>query len=214
MKQWLLAVTLLFSFFSLEANAASKPYIPLIAEKYRSTVIREARFRFGMDAPTPAIAAQFHQESRWIFDARSVFAEGLGQFTPDSAQTIARKHKELGPADTLNPTWSIRALIYYDSDLLNMFTAKTECDDWAFALSGYNGGPGWVIRDKKKAQQLGLDPYVYWGSVEKVNAGRAPQYIKENRSYPVKILLTHQKYYLQSGQWGAKEVCHGITPSQ
>ncbi|MEB4492761.1 lytic transglycosylase domain-containing protein, partial [Pasteurella multocida] len=64
-----------------------------------------------------------------------------------------------------------------------------------FTLSAYNGGLGWVQRDKKKAQAQGLDPLLYWNNVEQVNAGRSRANFAENRGYPQRIIYRWQPIY-------------------
>lgn len=159
-----------------------------------------------MDAPISTLAGQVHQESAWNLRAKSAYASGLTQFTPDTEKWIIKAFPEIGSEGAVDPHWSIRAMMKYDNYLLKKTSAKTECDDWAFALSAYNGGLGWVIRDKKLAQAAGKDPLLWWGNVE-LYSKRAPQFIKENRDYPEKIIHRHQLQYLKDGRWGTKKVC-------
>lgn len=191
-----------------EARAAG---YPPQAERYRRDLIRSARYVFGMSAPVAVLAGQVHQESAWREDARSPYAAGLAQFTPATVDTMRRAYAdELGylPRATaaLDPRWALLALCRYDKQLLGMFPAATEADRWAFALAAYNGGPGWIIRDRAKAKAQGLDHLVWFGSVETVNAGRAPQFFRENRDYPRRILLRHQALY--RSWWPGVAVAH------
>ena len=71
----------------------------------------------------------------------------------------------------------------------------------AFTLSAYNGGLGWVNRDKKLARQKGMDSARWFGAVETVNAGRSVAAWKENRNYPRFILKERQHTYRKAG-WG------------
>jgi hypothetical protein len=66
-------------------------------------------------------------------------------------------------------------------------------------LSAYNGGLGWISRDQALASRQGLDPLVWFGSVERVNAGRSAANWRENRAYPQHIIYTHQPRY---ATWG------------
>jgi hypothetical protein len=84
----------------------------------------------------------------------------------------------------------------------------SDCDRMAFALSAYNGGLGWVQKDRKLATSRGLDASRYWNQVEKVNAGRSAANFRENRGYPLKIIYTWQPRYLAAG-WGPGE-CHDV----
>ena len=71
----------------------------------------------------------------------------------------------------------------------------------AFTLSAYNGGLGWVNRDRKKARALGVDDRRWFGAVENVNAGRGRAAFRENRNYPRLILKERQYAYIKAG-WG------------
>ncbi|MDF5986511.1 lytic transglycosylase domain-containing protein [Pseudomonas aeruginosa] len=121
--------------------------IPTAAEQYRRTLVRSAHAGWGLSAPIATFAAQVHQESRWRADARSpVGAQGLAQFMPGTAEWIAGLYPAaLGANQPFNPGWALRALVTYDRWLYDRNQASSECDRWAFVLSAYNGGQGWVI---------------------------------------------------------------------
>lgn len=192
----------------VQAHAAKSSYIPKAALQYRATLVRESKAVFGPDARIPVLASQIHQESGWNPQAKSLYAAGLTQFTPDTAKWISSMFVDLGQPQVMNPTWAIRALVRYDNMLLKQnASAASECDQWAFALTGYNGGQGWNIRDRKLASNKGLDPRRYWGSVETVNAGRRDDFWKENRGYPQRILKKHQPYYLDFSGIPQSGVC-------
>lgn len=122
--------------------------IPTAAEQYRRTLVRSAHAEWGLSAPIATFAAQVHQESRWRADARSpVGAQGLAQFMPGTAEWIAGLYPAaLGTNQPFNPGWALRALVTYDRWLYDRNQASSECDRWAFVLSAYNGGQGWVTR--------------------------------------------------------------------
>lgn len=195
-----LAASALAGLWLSEAKAASLASPPPQAERYRRDLIRSARYVFGMSAPVAVLAAQVHQESAWNPRARSAYASGLAQFTPATAKDMARLHPDLRAAAPLDPRWALLALCRYDKALFDAASyAATPADRWAFALAAYNGGPGWIPRDRAKARALGLDASRWFGHVEQANAGRAPQFFRENRDYPRRILLTHQRLYRS---WG------------
>ena len=77
----------------------------------------------------------------------------------------------------------------------------SECDRWAFVLAGYNGGNGWVNRDRRLASAKGADPLAWFDSVERHNAGRSAANFRENRHYPRAILLRWEPMYAAAG-WG------------
>lgn len=177
--------------------------IPRGAMKYRAELIRNARAIWGLDAPVAACAAQIHQESGWRSDARSpVGAQGMAQFMPATAAWISKAYPaELGANAPMNPSWAIRALVTYDRYLWDRIVAADGCERLAFALSAYNGGLGWVQRDRKVAADKGLEPGRWWGHVETVNAGRSAANHRENRGYPKRILRTLTPLYVADG-WG------------
>ncbi|HFH4259005.1 TPA: lytic transglycosylase domain-containing protein, partial [Pseudomonas aeruginosa] len=65
--------------------------------------------------------------------------------------------------------------------------------------SAYNGGQGWVNRDRRLASASGADQLAWFDSVERFNAGRSAANFRENRNYPRLILLRYERIYLQ---WG------------
>ena len=91
-------------------------------------------------------------------------------------------------------------MVIYDNDLYGAIIAATDCDRLAFTLSAYNGGAGWVSRDKAKAKAQGLDEMRYWDSVETVNAGRSAEAWKENRGYAPGIIKQRQIHYQAWGR--------------
>lgn len=183
-----------------KADAAS---IPTAAEQHRRTLVRAAQAEWGLGAPIATFAAQVHQESAWRSNARSpVGAEGLAQFMPATADWMAEIYpRSLGPAQPYNPGWALRAMVAFDRWLYEGNQAVSECDRWAFVLAGYNGGNGWVNRDRRLASAMGADPLAWFDSVERHNAGRSAANFRENRHYPRAILLRWEPMYAAAG-WG------------
>lgn len=192
-----LLICVLLMLFVGEAGAQT---IPRECLKYRRDLVRNARQIWGMDAPIATLAAQMRQESGCRPDAKSKFASGLTQFTPPTATWISRIFPDLAGADTLNPVWAIRAQSHYDKMLFDRAGGATECDSAWFTLWSYNGGEGWVKRDKRLAAASGADPRKHV-EVEPFNAGRAPAMFRENRDYPKKIILRWQPMFIEAG-WG------------
>lgn len=181
--------------------------IPVQAEHYRRDLSRIAQAEWGLDAPVATFAAQVHQESHWKFDAKSpVGAQGLGQVMPSTATWLAELFpKALGKVEPFNSTWSLQALVSYDRWLADRIKARDPCQQGAMFLSSYNGGLGWLIRDRKLASAKGADPLTWFGSIERFNAGRSAAAFKENRQYPRLILQRWERMYVDAG-WG-KGVC-------
>jgi len=106
--------------------------------------------------------------------------------------------------DAYNPIWAIRAMLKYDGWLHTRIQATDTCNRWAFVLSAYNGGLGWVKRDKRLTEQDGKDPLLWWDNTE-LYSNRADWARKENRDYPRKIIYGLQPIYAQWG--GGKLIC-------
>lgn len=181
--------------------------IPHNATKYRAELTRQSRLVWGLQAPVAVLAAQVHQESAWRPGAVSpVGAQGLAQFMPATADWMPSIDPSLAQGSPFTPAWSLRALARYDFWLFSRLKADAPCDRWAMTLSAYNGGLGWVLRDKTSAKQAGDSPWLWWGHVERHNAGRSAAAFAENRGYPRRILYTLLPRYAAAG-WG-DEVCH------
>lgn len=178
--------------------------VPAGAEQYRRLLVRAAHAEWGLDAPIATLAGQVHQESRWQRDARSpAGAQGIAQFMPATADWMAGLYPHsLGPAQPYNPGWALRAMVTYDRWLYDRNqAASSECDRWAFVLSAYNGGQGWVNRDRRLASAKGADQLAWFTSVERFNSGRSAANFRENRHYPRAILLRWEPLYAAAG-WG------------
>lgn len=192
---------------------ATADEIPRAAEQYRRLLVRSAHADWGLDAPIATLAAQVHQESRWNAAARSaVGAQGLAQFMPATAAWMADLYPTtLGTGQPLSPSWALRALVAYDRWLYQRNQAASDCDRWGFVLSAYNGGQGWVNRDRALAAAKGADVRAWFDSVERVNAGRSAANFRENRTYPRRILVAWEPLYVSAG-WGAG-VCAARYPT-
>lgn len=196
MKRLLLTLPLLFSAATSQAADA----IPRECLRYRGDLVRNARMILGVDAPISTLAAQMRQESGCNPNARSAYASGLTQFTPDTASWIDALFPDLPEGGPTNPIWAMRAQDHYIKRLIGRSTGATDCDRMWFALWGYNGGEGWVIRDQRLATSHGADSRRH-DQVEPFNAGRAPAMFRENRNYPVAIINRWQPLFVAAG-WG------------
>lgn len=175
--------------------------VPQSAHKYRAELTRNARLAWGLDAPIATFAAQVHQESGWKPNAVSrVGAQGLAQFMPATASWIGGIVPELATRQPDNPTWALRALTAYDRWLWERIAAESDCERMAMVLSAYNGGLGWLLKDKALAQASGGIRNRWFGQVERFNAGRSQAAFAENRSYPKRIIKVLQPAYASWGQ--------------
>jgi soluble lytic murein transglycosylase-like protein len=195
---------------SMRTAHATEPSIPPAAIAYRLTLEHAAADRFGLNAPVARLAAQIQQESGWKPRAASAYAQGLAQFTPATARWLPGICPDVGAPDPWNPQWSVTALVCYDAWLHDKIhahgTALAACAHWAMTLAAYNGGLGWVQRDRALASRAGHPPDTWFGSVDRVNAGRSADAWAQNRAYPRHILLTLEPAYLAAG-WPGQQAC-------
>lgn len=187
--------------------------VPERCRTWQRQITAEAHSAFGLQAPVSTLAAQVQQESSCNPTARSAYASGLAQFTPATAQDMAARYPtELGPADPTNPRWALAAQARYMRDLVRQTPGASECDTWAFALSAYNGGLGWLQRDQRAARAAGVPADVWFGAVELTpDARRAAWAVAENRGYPRRILLLLTPSYVGAG-YGRGVACAGVAP--
>jgi soluble lytic murein transglycosylase-like protein len=159
--------------------------------KYRGFLVRQVRFYWGAEQEVSTFAAQIKQESGWDPSARSAYAAGLAQFTPPTAQWLSSLHPEIdgqSPFSASSPydwKWSIRALVCYDRHLHEKLADAGE-QRWRLTLRAYNGGIGWVLKEKTACQQMD-EPCC--------RKFRAPSSCRENISYPVMILHRWKPLY-------------------
>lgn len=181
--------------------------VPPAAWAWRAELAESAYERFGPGAPVATLAAQVHQESGWRANAVShAGAQGLTQFMPGTARDMAERFaRDCAPANPFDPVWALRCRDHYLHSLMRglrpMGSGLDECARWTFALRAYNGGAGWVQRDRRAAQQAQANP----DSPEEVarfNAGRSPANFRENVEYAPRIYRLQPRY----AGWG-RAVC-------
>ncbi len=204
---------LLFLMLAQAAPGAWASNVPRAAERHRAELIRVSRAVWGLDAPVSVFAAQVHTESWWRNDTvSSAGAQGLAQFLPSTAawlpSVVPDLEREAGAPAPFNPGWSLRALVSYDRWLWERLDGADACQRMAFALSAYNGGIGWLGRDRKLAARQGRRTDCWFGQVEEANAGRRASSFRENRRYVRLILLERQHWYRKAG-WGPGIGCGG-----
>jgi len=170
------------------------------AQRYRSDLIREAHFVFGLDAPIPVLAAQIEQESGWRPGVTAWDnGRGLAQFMDSTATWTAQKF-DLGKPDPYNPKWAIRAMTRLDGYNVGKVAGRTECDKWGAGLKAYNAGLGYVLRAQSKASEPGR----WWSATEFINGGQSKENFEASRLYPHRIIFGRADKY--SG-WGARLKC-------
>jgi len=184
---------------------AERVAIPEQSARYRIALEREAAAQFGLDAPVARVAGQIHQESLWDASAESPFAQGLAQFTPSTAHWLPDVCPDVGPPDTWDAAWSLRAITCYDRYLYDRLNAASECDRWAFTLSAYNGGLGMLNRERTRASTTGVEAARWFEHVERFSARSRPAFA-ENRAYVRRILYVLEPSYVAAG-WPGEVVC-------
>lgn len=197
---------------------ATKVRVPEVSARYRLAVERASARYFAIDASPARLAAQLHQESGWRADARSTYALGLAQFTPTTAGWIANVCPELGAFDPWDPMQAITAAACYDAllwraqlpmrattpKLLQQQQPLPSCSRWMYTLRAYNGGDGWLRRERRETRKAGADPDD-WRATEKHRL-RAVWAHKQNTDYPRRILLRLEPAYIAAG-WAGTPVC-------
>ncbi len=186
--------------------AHAQEHVPDVSARYRLIVEQAAAEVWGIEASPARLAAQLHQESAWNPNARSVVgAEGLAQFMPATGNWLAQMFPELGPYDPLDPTWSARAAAVYDHWLYARHPGDGTCSQWAFALSGYNGGERYLLAEQALADKHGKDGRRWFDNTADYRA-RSVAAWKQNRAYVHNILLTLEPAYIAAG-WAGKAAC-------
>ncbi|MBN9795680.1 hypothetical protein DMP17_45010 [Pseudonocardia sp. TMWB2A] len=185
--------------------------IPETSARYRLKLEQEANRYFGLAAPISALAAQVHQESTWNPKAQSPYAMGLTQFTPSTAKWIPSVCPLIGPPDVWDPNWSLAAHACYMAWLYKRVPRYAKptpplstCDRFAFALRAYNGGEGWVNRERKLAFDKGANAN-NWKAVAPYRL-RATWAHTENIGYPQRILNVLEPRYYNAG-WDRLLAC-------
>ena len=171
--------------------ALAQDRIPARAYQYQRTLHAEVLRQWGLNMPEDAVAigaGTIHQESAWRPTAQSPYAKGLTQFTDPTWSDMVNLDPSIAAlGDVWNPHAAIRAMATYHRAIWRRYgTACDESHRWAFVLSGYNGGPGWVNRDRRLAHDNGSDPNRWWDHVE-LWSNRADWAIRENRDYADRI---------------------------
>ncbi len=201
----------LLAFALLSLSWVSVAQVPASCQQYAREIKRSAWRVFGPSAPVAALAAQVEVESACRKDAVSrVGAAGLAQFMPATAADMAKRWPDdCYPANPFNPSWAFRCRDRYMSSLIAAVKpiqrpSLDACDRWAFAFRAYNGGLGWVNRDRRMALLSGADPDSF-AVVSFFNAGRSAANFEENIEYVPRILTRQAKY--EKAGWGGG-ICH------
>lgn len=195
-----IVLTLMFV-LALMLTQHARAGVPERAYQHQRHAMQAWHNELGLSAPTGTLAAQIHKESSWRPTARSPFAAGLAQFTPDTAADMARWNRSLAPADPDDPRWALRAQAFYMARLKARFPDSSE--PWLLALAAYNSGPGWTDRSRAVCRrQACCDPERWAGHVElALDPRHADWAVRENRDYVDQIVTRLGPIYERAG-WG------------
>jgi len=169
---------------------------PLLANAGSSTclqwkpVVEEAYKRENISSFSPLGIAQLEQESSCNPYAVSwVGAKGIAQFMPATEKWIVTIcPKSLGPyPNALNPYWGIKANACYMRWNKEKAERKGLTPKWKFALSAYNGGWKYLLKEQKEAKSK------KWEDVAPVRKRRLSAW-KENRDYVKQVYRRGKKY--------------------
>jgi len=174
--------------------------VPREALVYQAELTREARLEWGMDAPIAALAGQLMQESGFDPKAKSAYASGLSQFTPATARWISTLSTRLSDPNPLDPSWSIRAMVFYDHLLHDgVNPANDECGRYRAMLAEYNGGAKrWADR-----QKLSKEPGNY-DVTAVINPGISKSNQQQNQNYAFFVVYRWQAIFVS---WSGPLVC-------
>jgi membrane-bound lytic murein transglycosylase MltF len=126
-------------------------------------LIKKHATEYGFD--TVLIAAQGYQESGLDQDKRSpVGAIGIMQVMPATARDPVVDVPDISTADN-----NVKAGVKYLRFLRDHYfsdPAMSDFDQTLFAFAAYNAGPGNISKARARSKKMGLDPNVWFGSVE------------------------------------------------
>jgi membrane-bound lytic murein transglycosylase MltF len=138
-------------------------------ERFRQTIafLRKYSDKYKLDYLL--MAAQGYQESRLDQDAKSaVGAVGVMQLMPETG-----KEQKVGDIKNIEP--NVHAGVKYMRFIRKSFFDDQPMDALnkaLFTFAAYNAGPGRVRALRREAEQRGLDPNVWFGSVERIASER------------------------------------------
>jgi hypothetical protein len=197
--------------------------IPLLAITYLP-ILHEEQIKQWPTAPSISyLAAQIEQETcvslkssgcwnpRTELKTDREYGFGLSQITVTSKFNNFLEAKKWDKAladwqweDRYNPHYQTRALVVYMRNLNNQVNGAYDINNqYAFALSAYNGGMGGVIKDRSLCKMTtGCDSSLWWGNVENTSLkakiavnGYGQSFFQINRGYVVNIMNVRYKKY-------------------
>jgi hypothetical protein len=197
--------------------------IPLLAITYLP-ILHDEQVKYWPTAPSISyLAAQIEQETcvslkssgcwnpKTELKTDREYGFGLSQITVTSKFNNFLEAKKWDKAladwqweDRYNPHYQTRALVVYMRNLNNQVNGAYDINNqYAFALSAYNGGMGGVIKDRSLCKMTsGCDSRLWWGNVENTSLkakttvkGYGQSFFQINRGYVANIMKVRYKKY-------------------
>lgn len=181
-------------------------YLPVLIEEHQAV---------WPESDLTIIARQIQQESNWKVTATrressGATSYGAMQVLETTWGEIKTKHPTLldgDPVRMLQARWGFRAGLLYDRMMWESSGfAETILDRYCFMLASYNGGQGWVKRDRELASVAGKNKNVWFGNVE-LHSHRAESNFDINRRY-VREIMDGAKNYSALVGTGRCGKCH------
>ena len=152
--------------------------------KYKDEIRDINSDRSSPFSPVDAMA-QLDVESGCKANAVSKYAQGIAQFTPQTAREVYPK-VGCSDSDLLNAECGIKANHAYMAELYQPYSLTTESPK-TFTRAAYDGGSGWIRREVRRCRVLpNCNPRRWDNNVAKICL-RNRNACKENREYPIKI---------------------------
>jgi membrane-bound lytic murein transglycosylase MltF len=130
-------------------------------------------------------------------------------------QVMPATGKELGVGDISRPEANIHAGVKYMDQLMSRYFQDAKFDEQnraLFAFAAYNAGPGRIQQMRKIARDRGLDPDVWFNSVEIVTAEKVGI---ETTTYVRNIFKYYVSYKLSVEQEAARRKAIGqVAPGK
>jgi membrane-bound lytic murein transglycosylase MltF len=176
--------------------ALSVPLLPRQSLPFKSELQTQARRVFGPQAPIALLAAIVETESSWNPKAHSSSGDlGLAQIGRNAHQFLNRIRPGPGRGSPRDPKWALSAMSWYLWHLREAIPdTSDERERWAMTLAAYNGGLGWVKRERALCARVPrCDSSRWFGHTERFRA-RGKRAFKENRHYVVKVFKRQAAY--------------------
>ncbi len=170
-------------------------------KKFESTIAFFKKYAARYDFDWLMVAAQSYQESKIDQSVKSqVGAIGVMQVLPSTAADPS-----VGIPDISTVENNVHAGVKYMRFMMNQYFKDAKMDrlnKGLFALASYNAGPAKVASMRKEAQEMGLDPNLWFNNVEVVAAKRIG---RETVQYVSNIYKYYISYKLILEQIGKKK---------